>query len=120
MIVLRSLIYAVVIFFGITMFLPFLWMLITSLKTDTKIIGCFTLFESEMFGHERGAFTGATERRRGRFELANRGTLFLDEVGEMTPATQVKLLRALQEREVVPVGSTQPVAVDARIVLAPQ
>jgi transcriptional regulator with PAS, ATPase and Fis domain len=57
-----------------------------------------TLLESEIFGHEKGAFTGASERRQGCFELADRGTLFLDEIAEMTPATQVKLLRVLQER----------------------
>jgi transcriptional regulator with PAS, ATPase and Fis domain len=58
-----------------------------------------TLLESEIFGHEKGAFTGAVDRREGCFELADRGTLFLDEVAEMTPATQVKLLRVLQERQ---------------------
>src|SRR5216684_9413499 len=63
-----------------------------------------TLLESEIFGHEKGAFTGAADRRRGCFELADRGTLFLDEIGEMTPATQVKLLRVLQERTFRRVG----------------
>ena len=61
-----------------------------------------TLLESEIFGHEKGAFTGAADRRQGCFELADRGTLFLDEIGEMTPATQVKLLRVLQERTLPP------------------
>ncbi|HLE56907.1 MAG TPA: sigma-54 dependent transcriptional regulator [Rhodothermia bacterium] len=77
-----------------------------------------TLIESELFGHEKGAFTGAAERRLGRFELANAGTLFLDEVGEVPPATQVKLLRALEEGEVMRVGGTSPIKVDVRVVAA--
>jgi DNA-binding NtrC family response regulator len=77
-----------------------------------------SLQESELFGHERGAFTGATNQHRGRFEQAHRGTLFLDEIGEMSPATQAALLRTLQERSVRRVGGTQDVAVDVRIVCA--
>ncbi len=77
-----------------------------------------TLLESELFGHERGAFTGAVGRRPGRFELADGGTIFLDEIGEMTPATQAKLLRVLQEREFEPLGSTRTVKVDIRIITA--
>ncbi|MFN2431995.1 MAG: sigma 54-interacting transcriptional regulator [Gemmatimonadota bacterium] len=77
-----------------------------------------TLLESELFGHERGSFTGAIAQRQGRFELADRGTLFLDEVGEMPPATQVKLLRAVEEREVVRVGGAEPVHVDVRVIAA--
>ncbi|MGH7717410.1 MAG: sigma 54-interacting transcriptional regulator [Gemmatimonadaceae bacterium] len=77
-----------------------------------------TLVESELFGHEKGAFTGATERRLGRFELANGGTLFLDEVSEATPSTQVKLLRALEQREIMRVGAAQPLRVDVRVVAA--
>jgi len=77
-----------------------------------------TLLESELFGHERGAFTGAVARRPGRFELADGGTIFLDEIGEMTFATQAKLLRVLQEREFEPLGSTKTVKVDIRIVAA--
>jgi two-component system response regulator AtoC len=76
------------------------------------------LFESELFGHERGAFTGASARRRGVFELADHGTLFLDEIGELPPAMQAKLLRALQEKTISRVGSEQPISVDVRIVAA--
>lgn len=77
-----------------------------------------TLLESELFGHEKGAFTGAVGRRPGRFELADGGTIFLDEIGEMTPATQAKLLRVLQEREFEPLGSTHTVKVNIRIIAA--
>ena len=77
-----------------------------------------TLLESEIFGHEKGAFTGASERRQGCFELADRGTLFLDEIGEMTPATQVKLLRVLQERTFRRVGGRNEQSVDVRVIAA--
>ena len=77
-----------------------------------------TLLASELFGHERGAFTGATERRRGRFEQAHRGTIFLDEIGELPTAMQVTLLRVLQEREFERLGGSQTVHVDMRIVVA--
>ncbi len=76
------------------------------------------LLESELFGHEKGAFTGATQRRIGRFEQANGGTLFLDEIGEIDQATQVKLLRVLSERTIERVGSNQSVAVDVRVITA--
>ena len=83
-------------------------------------VGALTdsLIESELFGHEKGAFTGAAERRLGRFELANTGTIFLDEIGEIPPATQVKLLRVLEERELTRVGGVSPIKVDVRVVAA--
>jgi DNA-binding NtrC family response regulator len=77
-----------------------------------------TLLESELFGHEKGSFTGAAERRLGRFELADGGTIFLDEVGEMAPATQVKLLRVLEDRSFFRVGGVQPIKVDVRVIAA--
>jgi formate hydrogenlyase transcriptional activator len=76
------------------------------------------LVESELFGHMKGAFTGALERRVGRFELADGGTIFLDEIGELSLETQVKLLRVLQEHEFEPVGSSHPVRVDVRVIAA--
>ncbi|HUZ77251.1 MAG TPA: sigma-54 dependent transcriptional regulator [Chloroflexota bacterium] len=76
------------------------------------------LLESELFGHERGSFTGAMTQRRGRFELANHGTIFLDEIGELTLSTQRKLLRVLQEREFERVGSSTPVKADVRVIAA--
>jgi DNA-binding NtrC family response regulator len=77
-----------------------------------------TLLESEIFGHEKGAFTGASDRRTGVFELAHRGTLFLDEIAEMMPATQVKLLRVLQERIFRRLGGRQEISVDVRVIAA--
>jgi DNA-binding NtrC family response regulator len=77
-----------------------------------------TLLESELFGHEKGAFTGAAERRIGRFELADEGTLFLDEIGDVPKSTQVKLLRALEEREFQRLGGTQNIKVDVRVIAA--
>ncbi len=77
-----------------------------------------TLLESELFGHEKGAFTGASARRVGRFEAADGGTLFLDEIGELTPGMQVKLLRALQEKEFERLGGNQTIKVDVRVIAA--
>jgi len=77
-----------------------------------------TLLESELFGYMKGSFTGATANRKGLFEAANRGTIFLDEIGEMSPAMQVKLLRVLQERKVRPVGGHDEIEVDARVIAA--
>src|SRR5436309_98559 len=77
-----------------------------------------TLIESELFGHEKGAFTGAAERRIGRFELADEGTLFLDEIGEIPPSTQVKLLRVLEERKLTRVGGTTQIPINVRVVAA--
>ena len=77
-----------------------------------------TLLESELFGHEKGAFTGAAERRLGRFELADTGTLFLDEIGEIPHATQVKLLRVMEEREVTRLGGVQPIKISVRVIAA--
>ena len=77
-----------------------------------------TLLESELFGHEKGAFTGAVGQRKGFFELANRGSLLLDEIGEMPPTTQSKLLRVLEEREFMRVGGETPITVDVRVIAA--
>jgi two-component system response regulator AtoC len=77
-----------------------------------------SLLESELFGHERGAFTGAVAQRKGRFELAHRGTLFLDEIGEISANMQVHLLRVLEEKQITRVGGTEPVKVDTRLVSA--
>jgi Nif-specific regulatory protein len=77
-----------------------------------------SLIESELFGHERGAFTGADRQRKGRFEMAHQGTLFLDEIGELSPQVQVKLLRVLQERELERVGGNSTIKVDVRLIAA--
>jgi len=77
-----------------------------------------TLVESEIFGHEKGAFTGASERKLGKFELAQEGTVFLDEIGNLTPQVQVKLLRAIQEREIERLGGEKPIKVDVRLIAA--
>jgi Nif-specific regulatory protein len=77
-----------------------------------------SIIESELFGHEKGSFTGAVKERKGRFELAHRGTIFLDEIGELSPQIQVKLLRVLQERELERVGGTATIKVDVRLIAA--
>jgi transcriptional regulator with GAF, ATPase, and Fis domain len=77
-----------------------------------------TLLDSELFGHEKGAFTGALSQRRGRFERANGGTLFLDEIGELPPQAQVRMLRVLQYKEIERVGGTNPISVDIRLIAA--
>ncbi len=93
-----------------------------SLRKDKQlvVVDCSALpeglLESELFGHEKGAFTGAVDKKRGRIELANRGTLFLDEIGEMTPKIQAKLLRVLQEKLFVRVGGLKPIEVDFRLI----
>jgi transcriptional regulator with PAS, ATPase and Fis domain len=95
-----------------------------SLRKDRAFIsincGAFpeTLLESELFGYVKGAFTGASANKKGLLETANGGSIFLDEIGEMTPAMQVKLLRVLQDRKLRPLGSTQEIAVDARVIVA--
>ena len=77
-----------------------------------------TLLESELFGHKKGAFTGALKRRQGRFQLAHEGTIFLDEIAEMAPSTQAKILRVLQEREFEPLGGSSTIKVDTRVIAA--
>jgi two-component system response regulator HydG len=77
-----------------------------------------SLLESELFGHVKGSFTGAVKDKSGLFAAAERGSFFLDEIGETTPATQVKLLRVLQHREVIPVGATEPIPIDTRLIAA--
>jgi two-component system response regulator HydG len=77
-----------------------------------------TLLESELFGHERGAFTGADKKRKGKFLLADKGSILLDEIGEMSLAMQAKLLRVIQEKEIAPVGSEKSLAVDVRVIAA--
>ncbi len=95
-----------------------------SSRKDAKLvaINCSsiaeTLFESELFGHERGAFTGADKRQIGRFQYAEGGTIFLDEIGDLSPAMQVKLLRVIQERKFTPVGSNREIDMDVRIIAA--
>ena len=77
-----------------------------------------TLIESELFGYERGAFTGAAQQKKGKFELASGGTLFLDEIGDMNPVTQAKVLRALENRTIERLGGSQPIPVDVRVISA--
>ena len=98
----------------------------TKTATDPKshlslsiVLRCHQIFlESELFGHEKGAFTGATERRIGRFEAASGGTLFLDEIGEIDPSTQVKLLRFLESKTIERLGSSKTLELDVRLVCA--
>ena len=91
-------------------------------NTDFRSINCGalpeSLLESELFGHVKGSFTGAVKDKMGLFAAAQGGTFFLDEIGETTPATQVKLLRVLQHREVIPVGATEPIPIDTRLIAA--
>lgn len=95
-----------------------------SLRSDAPFISVNcgaipeTLIESEFFGYEKGAFTGAVSQKKGRFELADNGTIFLDEIGELSPMTQVKLLRVLQEQELERIGGVTPIKVDVRIIAA--
>jgi transcriptional regulator with GAF, ATPase, and Fis domain len=77
-----------------------------------------TLLESELFGYEKGAFTGAASQRKGKFELANGGTIFLDEIGDISPKLQLDLLRVLEERRFDRVGGAEPIAVDVRVIAA--
>ncbi len=77
-----------------------------------------SLLESELFGHEKGSFTGAAAQRKGRFEMSDGGTIFLDEIGEINPSVQIKILRVLQEREFERVGGSQPISIDTRIIAA--
>ena len=77
-----------------------------------------TLVESELFGHEKGSFTGALAQRKGRFEMAHKGTIFLDEIGDMTLSTQRKLLRVLQDKQFERVGGSTAVKVDCRVIAA--
>ena len=77
-----------------------------------------TLLESELFGHEKGSFTGAAQQRKGRFERADGGSLFLDEIGEIDPSTQVKILRVLEERTFERVGGEDAIEVDVRLITA--
>ncbi|MBT8334467.1 MAG: sigma 54-interacting transcriptional regulator, partial [Deltaproteobacteria bacterium] len=77
-----------------------------------------TLLDSELFGHEKGSFTGAIDRKRGRFERAHGGTIFLDEIGELPPEAQVRLLRVLQEKEIERIGGSEPIKVDIRVIAA--
>jgi len=97
-------------------------MMSTRAKGPLEKLNCAALpselIESELFGHEAGAFTGATKQRRGKFERASGGTLFLDEVGDMPLPMQAKLLRVLQEREIERVGGNETIKVDARVVAA--